>query len=88
MAIARSLAMPSRHQWWKSTHGSATAEPVAEVCADKDTGKSDSREQKLPLSGLLDVAVVDDTGNDRAREHAVREGDLSDWYSAGAENTG
>ena len=44
------------------------------------TRQGDGTQQQLPLRRLLDTSVVDDTGDNRAGEYAVGEGDLNDVY--------
>ena len=44
------------------------------------TWQRDGTQQQLPLRRLLDTSVVDDTGDNRAGEYAVGEGDLNDVY--------
>lgn len=42
------------------------------------TGKCNGTQQQLPLRGLLDITVVDDTGDNGAREDPVWEGHLAE----------
>lgn len=63
----------------KVTYSVSSAKAVAEEGSDEHTGEGKGSQQKLPLGGSLDAAVVNNTGDDSSREDAVGECDLNEW---------
>ena len=59
-----------------ATYRIAPSERIAESCADKDTGERYRSEKQLPFSGLFNIAVFYNAGDDGSREDTVRESNL------------